>query len=461
MSQDTTQMDQVKTDRNKKYKRFNVSDRIEHMLLLVSFTILVITGVPQKYLPAGWAETMIQLLGGIEFVRIIHRISALVLIIESVYHLFTISYKMFVRHTRLTMLPGPKDVVNFIEAVKFNVGLSKAHPQYGRYNFEEKLEYWAVVWGTGVMVLTGFMLWNPILTTKFLPGSSIPAAKAAHGGEALLAMLAIIVWHLYGVHIRTFNRSMFTGSLTHEQMLHEHPAELKRIEDGTIPPDPPQEAIKRRQRVFFPVAAVIAVVLAVVLYIFVTYEETAITTVPPPPQSVEAFVRATPTPEPEVDPEIFWIEYGKNAGAVTHSVGEGRENCLLCHASGGIYPYSVFHTQRTLSNQTCFICHFLPEDASPLPTVPLPNAPSFAADVLPQLEANCTECHGPDDGLDLSSYESLMAGSEGGPVVQPGNSDNSRICLVQLMSPAAHAVRLDPEGLNLLCSWIQAGALDN
>lgn len=461
MSQDTTQMDQVKTDRNKKYKRFTKSDRIEHMLLLVSFTILVITGVPQKYLPAPWAETMIQLMGGIEFVRIIHRISALVLIIESVYHLFTVSYKMLVRHTRLTMLPGPKDAVHFIEAVKFNLGLSKQHPQYGRYNFEEKLEYWAVVWGTGVMVLTGFMLWNPILTTKLLPGSSIPAAKAAHGGEALLAFLAIIVWHLYGVHIRTFNRSMFTGSLTHEQMLHEHPGELKRIEDGQMPPDPPPEVIKRRQRWFFPIATVIGIAMAVGLYIFVTYEETAIATVPPPQQSVEAFVRATPTPEPEVDPEQVWNEYGETAGPVTHAVGEGRENCLSCHASGALYPYSDFHTEREMSNQTCFICHYLPEGANVLPTVSLPDTPSFSNDVLPLLEANCIECHGPDDSLDLSSYESLMAGSEGGPVVNPGDSDGSRICLVQLMSPAAHPVRLDPEGLNLLCSWIQAGAPDN
>ncbi|MCS7039976.1 MAG: hypothetical protein NZP34_10260, partial [Caldilineales bacterium] len=75
------------------------------------------------------------------------------------------------------------------------------------------MEYWAVIWGTAVMIITGFMLWNPITTTKFLPGSWIPAAKAAHGGEALLAFLAIIVWHVYNVHIKTFNRSMFTGKL--------------------------------------------------------------------------------------------------------------------------------------------------------------------------------------------------------------------------------------------------------
>ena len=454
-------MNQDTPNRKKEYRRFNVSDRIEHILLLVSFTILVITGIPQKYAPAPWAETMIQLMGGIETVRIIHRISAIVLAIESVYHLFTVSYKMFVRHTRLTMLPGPKDVVNFIEAVKFNLGLSKTHPQYGRYNFEEKLEYWAVVWGTAIMGLTGFMLWNPIVTTKLLPGSSIPAAKAAHSGEALLAMLAIIVWHLYGVHIRTFNRSMFTGSLTHEQMLHEHPGELRRIETGQMPPEPSPEAIKRRQRVFIPIAAFIAIVLVVVLYFFVTYEETALTTVPPPPQSVEVFMRATPTPEPEVDPELVWIEYGKNAGAVTHSINEGRENCLLCHALGAIYPYSVFHTERKLSNQTCLICHYLPEVTSPPPTVQRPETPSFANDILPLLEANCTECHGPDDSLDLTNYESISAGGKSGPLVDPVDAEKSLLCLARLIPLAEHPTQPDIEELNLLCSWIKDGAPDN
>ena len=86
-------------------------------------------------------------------------------------------------------------------------------PQEARYTFGEKVEYWSVVWGTVIMAVTGFMMWNPISTLRFLPGEAIPAAKAAHGGEAVLAVLAIIIWHFYHVHIKTFNKSMFTGKL--------------------------------------------------------------------------------------------------------------------------------------------------------------------------------------------------------------------------------------------------------
>ena len=113
-------------------------------------------------------------------------------------------------------------------------------PQMGRYTFEEKMEYWAFVWGAIIMGATGFMMWNPISTVKFLPGEVIPAAKAAHGGEALLAVLAIIIWHMYGVHIKRFNKSMWTGKMSEEEMLHEHPLELADIKAGIAdrPVDP-------------------------------------------------------------------------------------------------------------------------------------------------------------------------------------------------------------------------------
>ncbi len=95
--------------------------------------------------------------------------------------------------------------------------VAKTPPQMGRYTFEEKMEYWAFAWGAIIMGATGFMMWNPISTVKFLPGEVIPAAKAAHGGEALLAVLAIIIWHMYGVHIKRFNKSMWTGKMSEKR----------------------------------------------------------------------------------------------------------------------------------------------------------------------------------------------------------------------------------------------------
>ncbi len=149
-----------------------------------------------------------------------------------------------------------------------------------RYTFEEKAEYWALLWGTVVMVATGFILWNPIAATTLLPGQFIPAARAAHGGEAVLAVLSIIVWHIYGVHVRHFNRSMFTGRMSEEEMLHEHPAELEKIRAGLPYGEQSAAVLKRRMRVFVPVAALVAVLLLGALYWFVTFEQTAIDTLP-------------------------------------------------------------------------------------------------------------------------------------------------------------------------------------
>ena len=109
------------------------------------------------------------------------------------------------------MLPIINDVTNVFQAFMYFIGRRKQPPQQGRYTFEEKLEYWAVVWGTMIMAITGFMMWNPIATTRILPGQFIPAAKVAHSLEAVLAILSILIWHMYQVFVRHFNKSMYSG----------------------------------------------------------------------------------------------------------------------------------------------------------------------------------------------------------------------------------------------------------
>ncbi|MCX7851505.1 MAG: cytochrome b/b6 domain-containing protein [Caldilineales bacterium] len=439
------------------YVRFSLTDRIEHMLLLVSFTVLVITGLPQKYVPAAWAEFVIGLMGGIETVRIIHRVAAVVLILESIFHVITVSYKLFVRRVSPSMLPTLQDFVDFLDALRYNLGLAKRRPQYDRYNFEEKIEYWAVIWGTAVMIITGFMLWNPITTTKFLPGSWIPAAKAAHGGEALLAFLAIIVWHVYNVHIKTFNRSMFTGKLSREEMLHEHPKELERIESGRVRPDPPREVIRRRERVFLPIAGVFAVVSLLLVYFFVTYEETAIATVPTPVERAAVFVPATPTPLTEADMRLA-LSRGR-AQLVPHAISAGRENCLACHGLGTIAPYTTIHANLRLGNETCLGCHRLAPGAAELPGNGA--TPSFSAEILPILQRRCVACHNRATPLDLTGYRAVMRGDGKGPIVIPGASAQSRLLTLGGLTAEAHPSRFTADEMALIGAWIDAGAPEN
>ncbi|HKZ83787.1 MAG TPA: cytochrome b/b6 domain-containing protein [Anaerolineae bacterium] len=386
----------------RKVLRFRRPYRVEHWVFVASFTTLAVTGLAQKYAEAGVSQWIVAALGGIESVRVIHRIAAITLMVVAVYHIGALGYRLYVTRSRPHMLPGLFDVRNAWQSLKYNLGLSKARVQQGRYGFEEKLEYWAVVWGTLIMVITGFMLWNPIATTNILPGEVVPAAKIAHGLEAVLAVLAIFIWHLYHVLIRTFNRSMFTGYVNEEQMLDEHPLELADLKAGVAerPADPRKQ--ERRRRVFFGVYGVVGTVLLVGIFVFVTFEKTAIETVPaPPPEQVTVFAPLTPTPLPTRPPPTPPAERGEpEGGAVTWAGGLG----------------DLFKTK-------------------------------------------CTACHGSPSGLgglDLSTYEGALKGGNSGPGVVPDDPEASSIW--QIQSQGGHPGQLTDSELETVRQWIEAGA---
>lgn len=373
------------------YQRFNIFHRLEHLVALTSFVVLAITGLPQKFAEQVWAQGLIGFLGGIDQTRQIHHLAAIVLMMEVVYHVVAIGYRLFVKRVRPTMVPTTKDVGDAIGTLLFNVGLRKRKPQAGRYSFEEKVEYWAFVWGTLVMVITGFMMWNPIATTSILPGEFIPAAKTAHGSEAFLAVLAIIIWHIYSVHLRHFNKSMWTGKLTEHEMIEEHPLELADIKSGIATrPITPIE-LKKRQRVYVPIAGVIAVALLFGIYKFVTFEKTAIDTVVRGEPAV-AYLPLTPTPLPTPKPSA----------------------------------------------------------------TPMALQPIWDNNIAVVLQQNCSVCHGGIAGIDYSSYASAMKGSVDGPVIIPGDPDNSPI--VKKISDGTHPGKLTDAELTALKQWIAAGA---
>lgn len=382
------------------YVRFALAQRVEHVLMLLSFTILGLTGLPQKYAAHPTAVAFVKFLGGIENLRAIHHTAATVMMLVTIYHIIVVGYKIFVERRRMTMLPVLQDAKDALVAFLYNLGFKKSRPQMGRYTFEEKAEYWAFVWGTVVMGFTGFLMWNPITTAKFLPGEFIPAAKAAHGGEALLAVLAIIVWHMYGVHIKHFNKAMWTGRMTEEEMLHEHPLELADIKAGVAERPLDAAALRKRQRIYLPVATILTVVMLAGVYGFTTSENTALTTIPPQPEAVQVFVPQTPTPFPTPIP-----------------------NPTLAPSTG---------------------------------------APTWDGVIGALFAGKCTACHSgaqPQAGLDLSSYATAVKGGVSGPWFIAGDSANS--LLVTKFTSGAHpyATLLEDE-LALIQTWIDAGAVE-
>jgi cytochrome b subunit of formate dehydrogenase len=391
--------------KSENYARFSVFQRVEHWILTLSFTLLAVTGLPQRYALSGISDSIIAAFGGLDSTRVIHHVAAIVMIAVFLVHLVEVAYKFFVLRLRPTMLPTPRDVTDALQALGYNLGLVRQPLQLPRYNFAEKAEYWAVMWGTAIMALTGFMLWNPITTTKYLPGQTIPAAKVAHSSEAVLAVLAIIVWHFYWAHFKTLNLSMLNGKLSAHQMMVEHDGELAEIRAGVRSLPVSAETLRRRSMLFVPVAAIVAIVVLVGLYLFITHEETAIATVPPA-ETAPVFVRATPSvtntrqPSP-TDTVSLPVEatapVSGTAPAVVapttpvaatqvrpvqipHAL-QGRENCLQCHAIGGALPEPASHASYALG--ACLICH---TTAGPGP-LPAPVAHTL------QGRADCAACH--------------------------------------------------------------------
>lgn len=361
------------------YRRFSSIQRAQHILLIASFTLLAVTGLPQKFAGVDWAETMIAGMGGIETVRMVHHYSAILLILVSIAEFIMVGYKIYVERGRWTIFPRLQDAFDAINQFFYNLGLRREAPKYDRFGWGEKFEYWALIWGTAIMALTGFILWNPILSTKFLPGDFIPVAKAAHGGEAILAVLAILVWHIYNVHLKMFNKSMFTGKMSRHEMLEEHALELELIDQGKASYLAPVEIQQRRRRRFLPFALGASAALLVGVYLFVTAETTAISTIPPVYTQQQVFVPRTFTPQatrvptktpqpptPTVEPgkptftpapEQSPAPAGGQSAILIPADHAGRSVCQVCHVSGvGGAPKSPADHEGRLDT-TCRDCH--------------------------------------------------------------------------------------------------------
>ncbi len=224
----------VLPDGRRMFLRFTPAQRMEHMIHLVSFTLLAVTGLLQRFSYLSSVAYVASLVGGLENLRTIHRLSAVALALVSVYHVWEILEVWFVKREKGPMWPRLQDFKDLWQNVKYNLGLADQRPQYDRFSIEEKMEYWALLWGTVLMGVTGLIMWLAEEITRLLPGWLIPIARALHGWEAILAVLAILTWHMYHVLVKTRNYSIFTGYMSEEEMQHEHPVEYRRILEAYV-----------------------------------------------------------------------------------------------------------------------------------------------------------------------------------------------------------------------------------
>lgn len=216
------------------YLRMTVNERLQHGALMLSFTVLVVTGFMLRYPEAWWVVAIRNLSDSIFDLRsLLHRTAGVVMIAASVYHIVYVTATQRGRELIRDLMPKLQDASDAIAVMKYNLGLSPEKPMFGRFSYIEKSEYWALVWGTIIMTVTGVIMWFDNTFMGLLTKLGWDVARTIHFYEAWLATLAIIVWHIYYVifnpDVYPMNLAWLTGTLTEAEMAEEHPLELEEI----------------------------------------------------------------------------------------------------------------------------------------------------------------------------------------------------------------------------------------
>jgi len=236
--------------------RYSIHIRIQHMLTFVTFLTLAFTGLPIHFFQSFWADPFNAMLGGVSITRVIHRTIAVIMIVSMIYHVLTITFGSWWRiragtfDIRRTIIPLWKDIRDFREDLQYFAGKRKQRPEMDKFNYKQKIHYFAAAFGNTVMVVSGSSFLFPELWAMILPASVAShwqeLMRLSHPHEALLALLVIAFWHWYNVHLAPGRFPMqwtfLTGKITREHQIEEHfleylrnlveqPAERKTLQD--------------------------------------------------------------------------------------------------------------------------------------------------------------------------------------------------------------------------------------
>ena len=258
--------------------RFGRVDRILHGFLMLSFLGLAASGMPLLFSDTGWARVLARLLGGFTVSHTLHRVFATIMIGVFAVHIGRLiarvaggkDYSIFWGPT--SMVPQPKDLSDMVGHILWFLGRGK-RPEFDRYAYWEKFDYWAVFWGMAVIGGSGLMLWFPETFARVLPGWVFNIALLVHGEEALLAVGFIFTIHFFNSHLRPdkfpMDMVIFTGRVSESELREERPAEYARLAAAGTWPDagPPSPRSWLAGRIIGTIAVAVGLTLvALIIY---------------------------------------------------------------------------------------------------------------------------------------------------------------------------------------------------
>jgi len=213
--------------------RFSVWSRVQHAAVIVLFAMLLLTGLPQEWPGLGASRWLIDHLGGIFAARWLHRAAGIAFAGLVVAHIGVAITGLLLGRMKPSMFLHSGDFRDAIDTLRYYAGWRDAAPKYGRYDYRQKFEYWGLIFGSLIMVTTGFILLFPIVISRLLPAELIPAAKVMHSYEALFAFLIVLIWHIAGAHLAPeafpIDTSIFTGKISKDKLRHEHALEYEEL----------------------------------------------------------------------------------------------------------------------------------------------------------------------------------------------------------------------------------------
>jgi len=392
------------------FLRLTLNQRMQHLLLLVSFAILALTGIPMKYYDTSWGIFLYTILGGIEWAPIIHRIAAIVILLTFFYHIgyfLAIAYIYYLRPLKekgqftffnaiksilsMPMVPNAADLREAKEILMYYFFLSNKKPIMKRFGVREKFGYWAVFWGMPILGITGFFLWAEGIITRYLPGIALNISYLAHSDEALLAVSVIFIWHLYNTHLNLskfpMGLSWFTGYENEEEMMEEHYVHyidtMKKegldadIKEEKKDPLEGKSLLVRMLNKSYLVALIFILTSTTIFIVTAIYQTTfgplrAHSEAPTSKKEstkLEEFLEKIVLEEKERFYRGYRITMEKELKGYYHNIAlrvgpDNRSHCIKCH---GDFPHGETKQIRAFLNMhaffsSCETCHIRPEE---------------------------------------------------------------------------------------------------
>jgi formate dehydrogenase gamma subunit len=223
--------------RRPQIRRMQTNEVWQHTFLAVTFVVLVISGFALRFSEGLLTQFFFGWEGGFELRGTVHRVAAVLFILTALWHGLFLGTSHRGRQFLKEMWPRRQDFVQFFQRILHNIGRRREGPRFGRFSYIEKAEYWALIWGSVVMVLTGLLLWFDNFFVSYLPKGVLDVALVIHYYEAWLATLAILVWHMYSTvfspQVYPMNPSWLTGMMPEDMYRREHPEHFEQAKKET------------------------------------------------------------------------------------------------------------------------------------------------------------------------------------------------------------------------------------